>query len=66
MPGNLGHVVDPHCVDRLFANGLFHTAMGLDYYEAASGAGCLAFELLRLHLAISGDDYALPRNYWDR
>lgn len=52
-------------IDQLFVNGLFQAALNVDYYEAANGAGSLALELFRLHLVETGDNYALPRNYWD-
>ena len=53
-------------LEDLFVNGLFRAASGRTYYEAATGAGSLAFELLRLHLALTAAAAELPRNYWDR
>ena len=50
-------------ISLLFVDGLFRAATGEDYYEAANGAGLLMMELLRLHLAVSGSDYPLPRSY---
>jgi hypothetical protein len=52
-------------VESLYTNGLFRAATGAGYYEAANGAGGLALELFRLHLVLTGSDYALPWNYWD-
>ncbi len=54
------------CLEKLFAHGLFRAAAGKGYYEAANGAGSLAYELLRLHLRLTGSDHRLPRNDWDR
>lgn len=48
-----------------YINGLFRAYTGADYYEAANGVGGLVLELFRLHLAVTGGDYPLPRNYWD-